>query len=334
MRKAFCGLGALVLLAGAVAPALADLHFPREVVDAGSVKSGRPLAQRFTFVNSGTEPVEVVEVRPSCGCLRPKLSKRVYQPGEKGEITLAVHTLGEAAGPHRWTLQVASVSSGQRRAVTLAVTARVVTEVTIRPASLVIHADSPIEHEIVLTDLRSRTLHIREVRGSSPAVKARVVEEFLDPNGHTSHRVALQVGADYPEGRHDDTVSILTNDLIYRELKVPVTVVKRGRQRVTALPASVDLRAPATQAAPSRIVLLEDRQNEAVAVERVEADHPALVCQWARGPGNRATLRVSVDRTKVTGQRIDATVRVQVASPVRETLSLPVRCVLEGSGKP
>lgn len=40
----------------------------------------------FEFTNAGTEPVEILSVRPSCGCLVPKMGKTVYEPGESGSI--------------------------------------------------------------------------------------------------------------------------------------------------------------------------------------------------------------------------------------------------------
>jgi hypothetical protein len=67
-----------------------------------------------------------------------------------------------------------------------------------------------------------------------------------------------------------------------------------------------------------------------VVVERIEADNPAIVCQWARGPGNRATVRVHVDANKVSGERVEGTVTIHVASPAAEKITVPVTCILEG----
>ena len=61
----------------------------------------------------------------------------------------------------------------------------------------------------------------------------------------------------------------------------PVSVLVQNADRslrMTALPNAVRLRPGVNGAVPSQIVLLEDRQNEAVVVGKVEPDHPA------RGP--------------------------------------------------
>lgn len=40
----------------------------------------------FGFTNDSDSAIEVLEVRPTCGCTVAELEKKVYQPGEYGEI--------------------------------------------------------------------------------------------------------------------------------------------------------------------------------------------------------------------------------------------------------
>lgn len=42
----------------------------------------------FRFSNVGEDPVTISEVEITCGCLAPKLDKRTYIPGERGELTV------------------------------------------------------------------------------------------------------------------------------------------------------------------------------------------------------------------------------------------------------
>ena len=109
----------------------------------------------------------------------------------------------------------------------------------------------------------------------------------------------------------------------------PLTLVKRPRQNVTASPSAVSLAAARGQAVPSRIVLLRPAGEDAVAVERVEADDPAVVCTWAAGPDNCATLKVSVDRTKLPAAGLRSAVHVHLKNPTSETITVPVTCLVE-----
>ena len=85
-------------------------------------------------------------------------------------------------------------------------------------------------------------------------------------------------------------MDIFTDDPDHRDLRVPVTIVKRACQRITAMPNEVTLTAPPGQPIASRIVLIRDTKDKAVVVERVVADDAAIVCTWGTGteqPGHR-----------------------------------------------
>jgi hypothetical protein len=317
------------LLALSAATARADLTFANPAVDVGQVRSGAPLKQTFAFVNDGATPVEITDLRTGCGCVKPKLEKRTYVPGERGEVVLEVHTLSQPAGEHTWRLHLAYRAGGEAREAELSVRGRVVTEVTVRPVALTILTGRAAAHEIVLTDLRERPLGVTGVHTSSAYLKAAVGQTTTDGDGHRVVKIALSLSPSCPEGRHEETVAILTDDAGYRELTVPVTVVKRPQQAVTASPAAVSLSAPRGQPVPSRIVLLRPAGAGAVEVGRAEADDPAVVCTWAPGPDRCATLKVSIDRTKLPADGLHSAIHVHISKPVSETVTVPVACHVE-----
>jgi hypothetical protein len=51
----------------------------------------------FHFTNTGDKPIEILKVGSSCGCTVPQLDKKLYAPGESGEIN-AVFTFGSRQG--------------------------------------------------------------------------------------------------------------------------------------------------------------------------------------------------------------------------------------------
>ena len=310
---------------GAVAgSARADLHFPRTRAEVGELRSGVPLTQRFAFVNQGPHIVQITEAKPSCGCLVPSLSPRVLKPGEAGELMLEVNTLTQPAGPHAWRIDLRYLDGEQPREAALIVSAKVVTEVLVQPPALMLNADRALRHEIRVTDLRPRPLSVVEVRTSSPHLKACVGELTRNEAGRPVRNIGLEVSADYPDGRHEETVVLATDDPVYREFKVPVTVVKRSRSRVEATPAAVALAAPAGQPLPSRVVLIRDRDDEQVEVERVVAEDPALVCTWAPGPNNLATVKVGADGGKIAAGGLRSFVHVHVSKPVPQVVTISV----------
>src|SRR5919198_3882141 len=141
-RQALSVHGILLAWVFGAPAARADLFCPRPVVELGEVRSGVPLAQRFTVVNRGREVVEVTDVRPSCGCLAPRLEPRRLRPREEGLLLLEINTLTQPEGPHAWRIAVRYRGAGQEGELALFVYARVVAEVSLHPPMLVLYTDS------------------------------------------------------------------------------------------------------------------------------------------------------------------------------------------------
>jgi hypothetical protein len=322
------GLLALVVLVGRTGQAGAELRFGAATTDLGEIRSGVKLGHQFAFFNAGAQEAEIVEVRPGCGCLKPKLTRLRFAPGEHGTLPLEVHALGQSAGPHTWRLHLRYRSGKAERDILLQVSARVVTEVTVQPAALTLFAGGALGQEVVVTDLRPVPLAVTAVRTTSPHLRAQPGAPARNGLGHWVTKVRLEVSPDCPEGRHEETLSVYTSDPDYGHLQVPIVVVKRPRQRVAAAPGQVSLTLAPGQPSAVRAVRLTDREGGAVAIETVTADDPAIRCQAAPGPENQATIRIQIDRGRLRGD-LDSAVRVQLRGPVRETIVIPVTCLVE-----
>jgi hypothetical protein len=243
---------------------------------------------------------------------------------------LAINTLGQSAGDHTWRLQLRyRVDDGPVRELPLEVHAHVLTEVTVQPAALTLVVDQGVAPEVVLTDLRDRPLTLTAVRTSSPRLQARPALPSRDSLGHWTWRVRLEIDTGLAEGRHEESLQFHTTDPVYADLTVPVTVVKHSCQRLAALPGHVAFSGTAGQPLAARLVRVRDRNGEPVMVQRVVADDPAILCHWAQGPDDLATVRIQIDPARLAGRRLDSAVHIETVTPVRETLSVPVSCVIE-----
>jgi hypothetical protein len=321
-----------------VAAARADLEFVEPSADAGEVKAGAPLSHQFTFVNRGPEVVEITGIESSCGCLTPRLDRRTFQPGEHGSILVEVNTLSPAPGPHTWQVKLScrtatddppstthhSGLTTHQWEIPLRLTARLVREIVVEPAAINMFVDGPMQTELRLIDLRSKPLQLQEAHATAPGLQARLAGQERDASGHLVSKVQLMIAGDIADGRHEEFVSLFTNDPDYREIKVPVTIVKRPRQRLSATPSRIELPLHPGASLPARMVLIRDRENQEVEVEAVSADSPAITCRWAKGPGTMTTLRIQVDRDQIQHSTLESTVRVQVVKPTRQTLLIPV----------
>jgi len=211
-------------------PPAASLRFETTSLRLGEIRGGLPFACQFAFVNAGQNNVELVEARPGCGCLKPRFEERQIAPGKHGTIPLEVQTVGQPAGPHTWQLTVLYRDGDQLREQALQVTATVVTEVSVQPASLTLFTEGVSCHDVTLTDLRPQPLQILDVQVTSPFLRAEAGPFNKDGFGNFTCKIKVCTAGDLPVGRHDEMLIIHTSDPLYREFKIPITVVKRVSQ--------------------------------------------------------------------------------------------------------
>jgi hypothetical protein len=73
--------------------------------DFGVVPHGTLCAHKFTLTNVYDAPLQVLDVRKSCGCLEAYPPQKVLQPNESAEFTVTMNA-GKFAGPNTQTLHV------------------------------------------------------------------------------------------------------------------------------------------------------------------------------------------------------------------------------------
>src|SRR5262249_40864845 len=193
---------AVCLLGGASSPVRADLIFGQTTVNVGVVWTGKPLTHRFAFVNTGPESVQITDLQASCGCLTPRVVGREYSPGQTGELLLEINTLTHKPGPHTWTLQVHYRAGGESRRAHLRLTATVRAEITVQPAALTMYTAGRASHALTLTDLRIKPLEVTRVVSSCAQLTGHVTNKSQNAHGHAVRMISVEVGDDFPEGRH------------------------------------------------------------------------------------------------------------------------------------
>ena len=322
-----CRVLLLASLCGAV-PARADLHFAEPAAHVGVVYAGAALSHEFIFENQGPEPVAIIGARTSCGCVLPRLPQATYRQGEKGSVVLEVNTLSQAAGPHAWNVTLNYQIGSVRREMCLQLTARLLSEITIQPAALVVFADKIGQHELALSDCRPEPFAVRTVRASSDKLLPRISKASAASQGETTWKISLALADDYPDGRHDEIMDVYTDDPRYRDIRVPVTVIKNRHQRLAVTPSQVELVAAAGQPFPSRLLRIRDEQEQPVHIDQVWCDDPAILCEWSQKAGPLATVRVRAARTAIQGESLPTAIHVRIDQPIPATLTISVRCVV------
>lgn len=125
----------LALLAATAASCLAGITWDARDLATDLGPTDAWVATSFSFVNSGSEPVRVLAVAPSCGCTTVQFPAEPVAPGERGRIDL-VYAREERAGERLVTVDVVTDDAANARHV-LAWRVHVREPVVFAPGSLV-----------------------------------------------------------------------------------------------------------------------------------------------------------------------------------------------------
>lgn len=93
----------------------AELICPEPSFNAGHLLAGKPFKHLFALNNQGKEAIHILEALPSCGCLRPTLSKTILNPGEAITLPIEIHTLTKPQGAHRFSINIRYKEAGKSR---------------------------------------------------------------------------------------------------------------------------------------------------------------------------------------------------------------------------
>ncbi len=83
------GIGAYAQQANPNAP---EITFDKTTHDYGKIEKGSEGVCTFTFKNTGTEPLILTNVAPSCGCTSPEWTKEPVLKGKTGVIKVKYNT--------------------------------------------------------------------------------------------------------------------------------------------------------------------------------------------------------------------------------------------------
>lgn len=118
----------LLALAIASAPAIASAEASGTWLTttynfgAFSEESG-PATCRFALVNTGAEPLAIVQAHATCGCTRPQIPSRPVAPGDTAYITVAYDPQGR---PGRFSKQITVETNGTPRKTRLTISGVVI----------------------------------------------------------------------------------------------------------------------------------------------------------------------------------------------------------------
>jgi hypothetical protein len=72
------------------------VEFPVMKHDFGKITEGEVVMHTFTFKNTGSNPLKIENVKPSCGCTTPDWTKEEVAPGGEGFVKVEFDSKGKS----------------------------------------------------------------------------------------------------------------------------------------------------------------------------------------------------------------------------------------------
>jgi len=223
-KRPVLALSVLALLALPALAAAPRAVVDKPVVDVGKVKKGDPIQHEFVIRNAGDAPLEITEVKPSCGCTVAEYDA-VIAPGATGRVKTVVKTDSFGGGIAK-SVTVFTNDAGNPR-LNLVVKALIHEAVVARPgyARFMTVQGQPVDTSVQTVSSTDGTdIEVLSVKSPYPFVKA-IHSRDEDKAGRWRVELSLDGGA--PAGPLADYVVVRTNHPEQAEVKIAVSGLVR-----------------------------------------------------------------------------------------------------------
>lgn len=216
---------ALMVSSAAIAQDVKFLH--DKLMDFGDIKQGRNIKGAIEFVNNGANPLEVEEVKPSCGCTVATLDKKTFASGEKAHIPFTIET-GNTSGNFRKTIRIyfKEHNSEERTSEVIVISAKIITDLAITPKYLsmrnvAVNPDTVISKFFEIENSSGSKIEIERIYSEDARLK--VTPETATIPGGKSHLVRLDFVPDKP-GRINPKVHVVARQRNLKPLTLKVFI--------------------------------------------------------------------------------------------------------------
>lgn len=209
--------------------------WPTTSYDFGSVPRGAQLLHRFTWTNTESRPLEIVESRVSCGCVTVAAHPRQLQPGQSGTLDVAIDAR-RFVGAKSVTVQLL-LGPEPSLAVTLQVTANSRQDVVFNPGQIqfgFLQEGATATQTLDVEYAGPLDFRIDDVI-AAPHLRAEIEPLYKKP-GMVGHRLKVTLQPTAPAGDFKQVLQLKTNDSQNPVLQVLVEGVIRSDVSVIPQP--------------------------------------------------------------------------------------------------
>jgi len=309
------------------------IDFDEKIKDFGMVPKGDKLKATFVVKNSGKAPLEIQQVRPTCGCTVANFDHTI-PPGGTGKVEAEVDTAG-FSGPISKAVLVFS-NDPTNPQVNLVIKAEVRAFIEVLPRPLVIFRNvlqgEPATEKLILSSADGSDFKVESAAASGGpyqlAYRLLGDKERLPDRKGSQWELSVTVPANAPEGMLNQRIIVKTSSA--KAPEVTINVTGAVRPVVQVIPPDVNFGAVAGDALVGHNVLvINNRQGSELQLTEVKVDNPNFTTEVIPlQAGQRYQVAVSMKAGTPKGTQ-KATVTIATSDPVRKLIDVPVQALVQ-----
>jgi hypothetical protein len=190
--------------------------------DFGHVARGAKAEFSFELQNLYEEDVHIADVRTSCGCTTPTITKPTLKTWEKGAIVATLNTKS-FVGQRNSTLTVV-IDKPFYAEVPITISGNIHSDVDFQPGVAAlgdIELGTSGEQAITVTYRGAGHWQIADVRSANTSLEVELAEPVRQP-GVVSYKMIVRLKPDAPAGILQDQLTLVTNDQRMPTVMLPV----------------------------------------------------------------------------------------------------------------
>lgn len=187
-------------------------EFDTPIYDFGKAKTGKDIEHDFWFHNTGNGPLELVSVKPSCGCTTTTQYDKVVQPGQSGKITIKLAT-GHSTGPISKSITVVTNVPGANSTITLQVKGELWQAIQATPNSALFGnisaaqtKEGAIVRKLTIANNTNEPVKLGDLKSTNAAFKGEMKE--LEPG--KKWELVVTLGATFATGVQSGMIEMAT----------------------------------------------------------------------------------------------------------------------------
>jgi hypothetical protein len=304
-----------------------------KIKDFGTVAKGEKVHATFEVRNLGKAPLEISQVRPTCGCTVANFD-RTIAPGGTGKIAAEVDTTG-FSGPISKAVLVFSNDPATPQ-VNLVIKADVRAFIEVLPRPLVIFRNvlqgEPASEKLVLASADGSDFKVQSAEASGGpyqlAYRELPEKERIQDRKGSQWELTVTIPANAPEGMLNQKIVVKTTAAKAPEVAINVTGAVRAVVQV--IPAQVNFGTVGGDALVGQnFLVVNNRQGAELQLSDVKVDNPNFSTEVIPlQAGQRYQVAVSMKAGVPKGTQ-KATVTITTSDPLRKLLEVPVQAVVQ-----